>query len=72
MAVLAGASSRRQLANVARAVASAEYWPLVRFPHAPELPLLDNSSSTRTAWIVVFTPSSIGEVGDTAKNSYFF
>jgi hypothetical protein len=22
--------------------------------------------------MIVFTPSSIGEVGDTAKNSYFF
>src|SRR6516164_11842238 len=68
----AGASSCRQPARVARAVASAEYWPLVRYPHSLTLSLLDNSSSTRIAWMIVFTPSSIGEVGDTAKNSYCF
>jgi hypothetical protein len=34
-------------------------------------PLLDSSWSTRTAWIVVFTPSSIGEVEDSAKSAYF-
>jgi hypothetical protein len=39
------------------------------FDIPPVLPFLDNSSSTRTAWIVVFTPSSIGEVGDTAKSA---
>ena len=72
MDALAGASSCRQPARVARAVASAEYWPLVRYPHSLTLSLLDNSSSTRIAWMIVFTPSSIGEVGDTAKNSYLF
>src|SRR5215471_5630579 len=66
---LAGASSCRQLARVARAVASAEYWPLVRYPHSLTLSLLDNSSSTRR--MIVFTPSSIGEVEDSAKSAYF-
>src|SRR6516225_8940888 len=71
MAVRAGASSCCQPARVPRAVASAEYWLLLRYPHAPALLLLDNSWSTRTAWIVVFMPSSIGQVGDTAKNADF-
>jgi hypothetical protein len=56
---------------VARAVASAEYLPLLQYPHPPVLPLLDNSSSTRTACMVVFMPSSIGQVGDNAKKCYF-
>jgi hypothetical protein len=37
---------------------------------APSVPrFLDNSSSTRTAWIQAFTPSSMGEVGATAQSA---